>query len=204
MKKIQNVIQTLFQLETQIKFEIDTMNKVFENGDILNEIKLDGFFANQVSFRDSLNTIISNYTIIPFCSFLEEYNKFFTPSYAEQEFSERIKYVKKQNKPGIKRINEWKDLIEYRNVLVAHNFRKKNESVFSTDFKNYSYKIPNTNSEKNLFYGIIHLICLNIRDEFLDVVLTINPKYIMTNQLNIIGEKVDSNKELNELLRLMR
>ncbi|MCB0744296.1 MAG: hypothetical protein KDC67_10360, partial [Ignavibacteriae bacterium] len=87
MNKLRNVIQTLFHLETQIKFQIETLNKVFENDKILNQIKHDGFFKNKISFRDSLNSIISNYTIISFCSFLEEYTKFFTPSYVEAEFS---------------------------------------------------------------------------------------------------------------------
>ncbi|MDO1501129.1 hypothetical protein Q2T40_13395 [Winogradskyella maritima] len=204
MSKLRHVIQTLFSIDTQIKLQIETLNKVYVNKNFIDKIKHEGFFADQISFKNSLVSIISNHTIISFCSFLEEYNKFFSPSYVEDHFSRRVNYIRKKNKPGIKRINKWKDLNDFRNVIIAHNFRKKKESFFSTEFKNYDYIIPNSNSEKNLFYDIIHLICLNIRDEFPDIILTINPKFKMTDNLNIIGEDIDNKKEIEELVKLMR
>jgi len=56
------------------------------------------------------------------CSYLEEYNKNFLAK-SEEEFHIRIKEVKKIAKPAVKKINEWKDLREYRNHMIAHNFR---------------------------------------------------------------------------------
>ncbi len=47
-------------------------------------------------------------------------------------------------------------------------------------------------------------MCLNIRDEFIDIESTIDPDYLMIDQLKIIGEKVKVNKELNELMKIMR
>lgn len=204
MTKIKNVINTLLHLQTQINFQVEILNKVFDNDEILNQIKSEENNINRTTFRDSLNAIISNSTIIPFCSFLDEYNRFFTPSYVEPEFAERVKKVKIKNKEGVKRINQWNGLTSFRNHLVAHSFRIKGTSFFSEKIEILEYKIPNTNSEKNLFNGIIYIMCSNIRQEFPDVINQIDPNFIMLDKLKIKGQKIDSDKELYELFLKMK
>lgn len=199
MTELQNVILTLYHLQAQIHAITQTLNSIFENTEYLNKIKFEGYVVDRVTFRDSLNATISNYTIILYCSFLEEYNKYFSPKHLGKEYEERLIKVRKKNTPVIKRTNQWKDLYEFRNQMVAHNFRIKNKSFFSEEFKELEYQIPNTNSEKNLMDGIIYLLCLNIRLEFPEVIETLNPDYKMIFKLKIKSSIIDHEKELTEL-----
>lgn len=199
MIELQNVILTLFHLQAQIHTITQTLNKVFENTEELNKIEFDGYVQHRVNFSDSLNATISNYTIILYCNFLEEYNKFFTVDKIDKKYTDRILNIKKKNKPALKRINKWKDLFDFRNQMVAHNFRIKNQSFFSDDFTKVEYEIPNTNSEKNLIDGIIYLICVNIRTVFPDIIETLNSNYKMIYKLKIKNQTVDAEKVLIEL-----
>ena len=72
---------------------------------------------DQAHYFALYNTILMNT-----CSYLDEYNKNFLAK-AEPEFHERILQIKKIAKPAFKKLNEWKDLKEYRNQMIAHNFR---------------------------------------------------------------------------------
>ncbi len=200
-----NTIKTLLQLQNQMKVLIDTMNRIEENESLLNTIKLNIPFK-KFSFKNTVNAYLSNYSIIIFCSFLEEYNQNFIPAKFDDYYKDRIINVKKKNKPGVKRINEWNGLINFRNQLVAHSFDIKGKSFFSSEIEHLEFKIPNTISEKNLFYGIVYLMCVNISEEFYEIILEIQkkPNEIMLDKMKIVSENIDSEKELNKLLNLMR
>lgn len=203
MQKIEFVIKTLFNLQAQINLSVETLNEIYNHSEIFKGIYLENFSQEKMGLEPSVHTLISNYSIIQFCSFLDEYNNYFKPNYCEKEFEERIIKVRKKNSIGLKRIKKWKDINAFRNHLVAHNLRINNKSFFSEEFEKLEYKIPNKISEKNLFSGIIYLICLNIRNEFMDVILTFNPFESMLDKLKIISEDVDNEKELEELAELM-
>jgi hypothetical protein len=72
---------------------------------------------DQAHYVALYNTILMNT-----CSFLDEYNLNFL-SKSEPELSKRILQVKKIAKPAFKKLNEWKNLKQYRNHMIAHNFR---------------------------------------------------------------------------------
>ncbi|MPL55670.1 hypothetical protein SDC9_01149 [bioreactor metagenome] len=203
MEKITQVIKTLFNLQAHINLSVESLNEIYNNSEIFKGKYLENFYQEKMPLEVSLHTLISNYTIIQFCSFLEEYNEYFNPDFCEAKYKNRILEVRKKNSAGIKRINKWKDLIKFRNELVAHNLRIKNESFFSNQIENLEYKIPNSISEKNLFSGIVYIINSNIRDEFIDVILTFNPFESMLDKMKIISEVVDNEKELEELANKM-
>ena len=148
MKELLNVVNTLFHLHGQIKFAVKTLERVYENKDLLNSIKYEEeFFDKQTLFQTSINALISNNCIIMFSSFLDEYKNFNSHN-LEEEFKSRIESVRKQNKPGIDRIRKWKDIKDFRNHLAAHNFKINGKSFFSNEVQNLEYKIPNTISIK--------------------------------------------------------
>ncbi|MCD9854006.1 hypothetical protein LUD75_04795 [Epilithonimonas sp. JDS] len=150
MHKLEYVIKTLFNLQAQINLSVETLNEVYNNPSLFVGKTLENFYHEKMGLEPAIHTLISNYSIIQFCSFLDEYNDFFNPAFCEEKYQDRILNVKKKNVPGLKRINQWKDLNKFRNNLVAHNLRIKNESFFSTKFEKLEYKIPNKISEKNL------------------------------------------------------
>ncbi len=79
------------------------------------------------------------------------------------------------------------------------NVRVNKKSLFAFRGKELKFKISDTNSEKNLFSGIIYLICLNIRDEFINVVTEIDPQESPLDKFLIISEVVDCERELIDL-----
>lgn len=183
MIELKNIILTLINLQSQIHAVTKSLNKVIDNRKHLDIIKFEDYLADRVTLSGALNGILSNYTILQYCSFLEEYNKYFIPSLFETEYKERIIRVRKRNKPGLKRINLWKDIFDFRNQMVAHNFRVDKESFFSENLPELKYNIPNSTSEKNLMDGIIYLICWNIKLEFPELIESMDPDGLMLDKL---------------------
>ncbi|MDW5288510.1 hypothetical protein [Formosa sp. PL04] len=201
-EKLRNTLKTMFHLQTQIHLTIESLNEIERNQKILENIKLDNFFDKSFNLKRSAGAILANYSIILFCSFLDEYHNFFNVYELPEVDKEIILKVKKKNKAGIKRINKWSGLLAFRNQLLVHNFRIKNESFFSKE--NIEYKIPNTLSEKNLLSGIIYIICLNIGEAFPMVISSLNSRDRMVDNLNLIGEEIDNEMELELLLNEMK
>ena len=203
-EKLLNVLKTLFHLQSQINLTVESLNEIDKNKKKLENIKIENYFDDSFNLKISTSGILANYAIILFCSFLEEYHKYFNIGHLKDIDEKIIVKIKKQNKPGIKRINEWTGLTDFRNQLLAHNFRIKNESFFSNRKETINYKIPNSLSEKNLFSGIIYLICLNIRDGFPEIIKKMNLNERMTDKLNLIGENVNTENELKLLFDKMK
>lgn len=204
MNELLNFTNTLFNLHSQIKFAVTTLERVYENKNLINSIKYDNeYFDKQALFQTSINALISNNCIIMFSSFLDEYANFNSHNLGK-EIEDRIEYVRRQNKPGIKRINKWKDIKNFRNHLAAHNFKINGKSFFSDEVKNLEYIIPNTISEKKLFLLITELICLNIRDEFPEILFYMDPENRMIDKMKIIGEEIDFEEESKVIHSQMR
>lgn len=204
MKKLENIVQTILHLQTQLMIQVNTLNTVFENYILLNKVDLKDEFLNtsNVKFGQSISTLLSNYSIILFNSFLDEYNNHFIPSKCEPEFSTRIKHLRNNNKIILKRINEWNDIKKFRNEIAAHNFRidsREKKSFFSDEIEELKYKIPNTISEKLLFVELTKKICQNITSEFTELDYDKILKFKMVQKLNIIGKEVNLREELEKI-----
>lgn len=70
-----------------------------------------------------LFSIISSQIIITACSYLDEWELF--GKLIKEEQGSRIITLRKITKPVIDRINEWKDMRQFRNNIIAHNHRIK-------------------------------------------------------------------------------
>jgi hypothetical protein len=183
-------------LATHIQLSVYTLQQTYENDKFLNKIEYSDNFLNQTTFSNSLKGIIANYSIIQFCSFLDEY-KNFNSKYIGQKYFERIKKVRRKNHYGIQRINQWSDLYNFRNQMVAHNFDIKNESVFLKK-ELINYKIPDTLDEKILFYKIILKICQNISSEFQELNDEIDLNFTITKKIKILKNlDLDLDKEID-------
>lgn len=202
MEDLKNVIKTLLHLQGQISLTIETLNEIGNNYKVLREMKLENHFS-KITLESATHTLISNHAIILFCSFLDEYEKNFTPHFLKDIDARRIINVRQKNEPGLKRIRKWKDLRNFRNFLAAHNFRIKGKSFFSDEFDKFEFIIPNKVSEKNLFSGIIYLICINIRTEFPEIYNSLNVEEVMLDKIKFICEEIDNEKELSELISKM-
>ncbi len=153
MEKLQQVTSTLFTLHTQIMLTVTTLERVYENKDLINSIKFNNdFFDNQALFQTAVNAIISNNCIIMFCSFLDAYEKRFRSRYLGKELEERVKNVRLKNSFGMSRIAKWKDLKDFRNNLAAHHFEIKGISFFQTKSRILNIKFPTQFLKKRFSY----------------------------------------------------
>ena len=205
MNDLNQVIKTLLNLQSQINLIVETLNEIGNNCKTLSNIPLNNFFKGGMNLENSTHTLLSNYSIVMFCSFIDEYEKHFSISFLKSVDPERIKKVKVKNNAGMKRIKKWKDLHNFRNFMVAHNFRTKSgKSFFSEEFESFTFIIPNSISEKNLFVDITLLVCQNLKIEFPEIFNSLDPNELMLNKLKIIGENIDYAKEITDLMEKMK
>jgi hypothetical protein len=198
MKNIIDVYKGLSHQFTQAKLSVLIIEQNFVNKDYLDVIKFKEDFYNLNTFSESTRALLGNLSIIQFCSFLEEYERFNINLTDDYSIKERIITVRKQNKYGIRRINSWDDLKNFRNQLVAHNFQIKNKSFFNNeDNKIFEYNIPDTLNEKKVIIKIMEKICLNITHEFPEILTSSNAiTYKMAENINIKHNDIDLANEL--------
>uniref|UniRef100_UPI0030BE3AEF hypothetical protein n=1 Tax=Riemerella anatipestifer TaxID=34085 RepID=UPI0030BE3AEF len=180
------------------------IEECIKNNEKLSEIKFQENFYNNPGFSLSTRAILSNHCIIQFKSFLDEYENF-NENYIDKKYAESIRKVRRKNKYGLKRINKWKDIGRFRNNILAHNFNYRKKSFFSNpDNKIYEYLIPDSLNEKKVCLMIMQKICLNIMDEFPQVVTHSNLIYYnMGMNLKINFEENIDLKEESRLINEM-
>ena len=156
MERLLESYKTLFYPANQIIFFNEIYETYRDNEDYLNKVKFKNHYA-YLPLAKAISGNFQNYTIILLCSFIEEFNEEFTivrhPEYANQ-----INRIKKLTKPVLKRISQWKNLKDYRNQILAHNFRNKGKSLFSKSVAPISFNVPHTNSEFVLLTELIRII----------------------------------------------
>lgn len=113
---------------------------------------------DQTHYVALYNTILLNS-----CSYLDEYNKHFLAN-SETKFHERIKSIKRIAKPALKEIYKWTGLRNYRNQMIAHNFRV-DEREFSFNLIG-EYDAPRTYADLALLRKHLMMIQGIIEAEF--------------------------------------
>jgi hypothetical protein len=132
------------------------------------------------------------------CSFIDEYNEHLAPT-KHPEFADRIKRLKQITKPVISRINRWKDLKDYRNNVLAHNLRIKEESFFSKGFKKKFYNAPHSNSEIIFLAKLLPIITNCIAIEFPEVLQRIDIQETLHTKMEHEYITIDIEKEIADL-----
>jgi len=97
----------------------------------------------------------SSMIIMQVNSFLDEYHQFVRSE--EPEMMETISNIKKAVKPAIKLIGQWKEREDFRNQVLAHNLRGKNdESVFERGLT--SFDVPQQGADLHVLVSCIGMI----------------------------------------------
>lgn len=133
---------------------------------------------------------LSHYIILETQSFLEEYNKYFTPKCVEIEYSERILEARKLCKPLMRQISKWKGLKEFRDNIVAHPWRNNSSVVVPL---NAMFDIPRTWNEFQFLKDLVHYIHEILCGEF---TLEMNEALLYANSL---GENVPPKFTLDQI-----
>lgn len=103
-----------------------------------------------------LFSIISSQIIITSCSYLDEWE--FLGKLIKVEKETRIITLRKITKPVINRINQWKDMRQFRNNMIAHNHRiKKEENSLAIFSMSRNLNCPNSFYDYKLLIGCIFI-----------------------------------------------
>lgn len=188
--QVESSIHILFQLATKIKWISETELVTFMNRDYLLQIKYSDNFFNKINYPTSVSGICQDHLIIFCCSFLDEYEKVFTPSQFPNE-TDRILKLKKITLPAYKQIKKWKDLKKIRNNIIAHNLRIKGKSILDHNEK-VKYNIPTTNEEYTLLADLIFIIAENIHLVFPETTDKIDFNITLRDHLTFESEKLNS------------
>lgn len=196
MRKIGESFQSMLQQLTQIRLLIHTTDMIKKNSDVFDKIEFEGHYR-QFPFGKSIVGSLLNYSLLKSASFLEEFNTIFTPS-NYPDYRDRIILFKKIVKPVTKRIDQWKDIRNYRNQILAHNFNINNSSFFSEDYENILYNVPHTDAEIKLLSELLVIITNNLVFVFPEIKnLDLNPK--MMDKLKFKRTIVDLENEIHAI-----
>lgn len=199
MKLTENFLSLKF-LYIHSQQSVLSIDSIRASQEIVNQLKYSNDFYNSVSFSRSLCSQLSYFSIIQFCSFLDEYENFNSNLNEGNDIKERILKIRKKNKYGLRTINKkWPDLKNYRNNILAHNLQIKGKSFFENEENEIlEYKVPGNLNEQILFIKIVEKICANIYFEFEDILdkTEINNYNIMSNLKIVIDDSLDLKNEI--------
>lgn len=158
------------------------------------------------------------YSLIVVNSIMDELNNFlFKYQGNNNVLIDKIKMFKHIGDPIFEYLNRWPDIKRYRNNVLAHNFRIKNENNISVFMSNrlYNYIVPETLIDFLMLYRCIEQVSLIIEQIFAkeySLALSIVENYKHSNSrlqsfqdedklLRIAFQEVDSRfKGINKLV----
>jgi hypothetical protein len=197
MERLVESYKTLFYLATQIFFFIEVYETYRDNEEYLNKVKFKGHYSD-LPLAKAISGNLQNYTIIIGCSFIDEYNQEFTP-FKHPEYADKISRIKKLTKPVMNRLNKWNNLKDYRNYILAHNFRIKGKSLFAKDVEPIKFNVPHTNSEFILLAELIRVVTTCIALEFPDLFEKLSSDDLPIRKMQFNYLAVDINGELETI-----
>jgi hypothetical protein len=118
-------------------------------------------FEGNLENNSDYALLFTYYINLEALSFLEEFRDSF--SKVEQQYSDRVREVRKITSPVLKRIHKWKDLEKFRNNIVAHPWRHKGQFVVPNQG---FYNIPRNWFEVVVLVNLMNYLWTLIKAEF--------------------------------------
>jgi hypothetical protein len=196
MDKIVIACTTLNHLVVKIFGVLASMDK---NNELLLVHGIDdpgiGSFGKYRHF-ELVNDYLQEYFLILTCSFLAEYRKEFTEKNCP-ELAPKIRVFRYKIKPVLKRIAQWKGMENYRNRILAHNFRLLNGvSIFDKASGKETYHLPVEYDEFVLLGELLALITTNMGIEFPELLEKLNWTETIADKYEVVSQPVEIFKEL--------
>lgn len=169
--------------------------------EIMNDNNLSFLNPDTAEEKESIHFMtLFKHSIMEACSFLEEYQDNLYPM-AEEEFKERVLFVRTAAKPILKKINEWKDLQTVRNELIAHPWRSKKTDEFSY-VKIFTYNSPRNYWQLEILRKYLSMVVGLIEAEF-QTELSFLPQYMESIQPSRVPP--ENNPEIfNEMTEVIK
>jgi len=195
---IKSSLYILSYLATKTKWISDTSLLSEMNREYLSPIQYWDDFFNNYPFSMSASCICQDLQTIYCCSFIDEYERKFTPKRYPNE-AEKIIRFKRIVLPAYKKIQSWKGLKNHRNYFLAHNYRINDKSVFDME-KKILLNVPTTNAEHILLADLVFLIAQNFIVVFPEIINSFELGKTLRDQLEYQSSKKENT--LNELKKI--
>jgi hypothetical protein len=91
------------------------------------------------------------------------------------------------------------NLKDYRNYILAHSFRFKDQSIFDKDFKPFKFNAPHTNSEIILLANLMKVVTTYIAQEFPELVVKMDLTETILSKMDFECNEVEIDKELETI-----
>lgn len=147
-------------------------------------------------------SIITSQIIITTCSYLDEWEGFGKLIKTENE--PRILILRKTVKPAIDRINQWSDMSRFRNNIIAHNHRIKNNNNSLTIFNlPKSLNCPASYFDYKLLLGCIYItknVLIRIFKDEYNLLLPNIKNIAEISPINEIKNEKSFRRELDEIV----
>jgi hypothetical protein len=142
-----------------------------------------------------IRSALESEILIKSCSFLDEFATFKSLTKNQGnlfDFRRRIKPVEKQ-------ISNWKDIREFRNIILSHNYRstsKSKENFFRQGDREYN--IPSKPPSLKLLAGCIYILTLCVKAFFSEEYNNLLSKRATLNQPTFNDEEI-SMEDVDEI-----
>ena len=150
------------------EIDISVYHLIFIGNSIENTVKAFSEIIDKTDkkYEGALYVSTFSIVIIQTVSFLYEYHNFLQTT--DEQLNNTINGIKKAVKPAIDQINQWKEIGEFRNNVLAHNLRdrKKRISVFEKGLS--SYDIPKNGNDLVVLHNCISMIKKTFQSRFKD------------------------------------
>lgn len=195
---IKSSLYILSNLATKTRWISDTSLLSEINKEYLSPIQYWDDFFNKYPFSMSVSGICQDFQTIYCCSFIDEYERKFTPKHYPNE-AENIIRFKQIVQPAYKKIKNWKGLKNHRNYILAHNYRINDKSIFDMEKKIF-LNVPATNAEYILLADLVFLIAQNFIVIFPEIMKSFEFGKTLRDQLEYQPSKKENT--LNELKKI--
>lgn len=199
MEKLLASFTTLSHLANQVSFFSQVYETYIENEDYLNKVKFK-FPYSDIPLAKGISGSLLNYSLIISNSFFDEYNEQFI-AVKHPNYANRINNLKKITRPVLNRLKKWINFKDYRNHILAHNFRINGVSIFDKNFQKKNYSIPFTNSEVMLLANMVKIVLNCITLEIPELLENFNFSDTILSKTTFDYNEVDVTKEFQEIWR---
>ena len=181
----------------------ELIDKTFSSYEKL--LSMDNFKENRnAEIRQMIYMSICSQILLQYDSLKEEYkNHFNVATTKTPEEKAKVEQIRELLKPVFKKIDEWKDIKNFRNIVLAHNLRdrkKRLESVFMLKglsgydiperYLDYVFLVRLTNSIRDVVYQVFEKEYIEIDERFNSNNSVLEKKKLITR---------DYNKEIKDL-----
>jgi len=189
LNNVSHTIKTLIHLLTQIKMINQIGDKVQDMKQILDSIKLEGYYE-KFKCSNGIENVTLEYCILLSNSFIDEYQEFTPVKF--YFLKERVSNIKIILSPIFKKVNSTYDIKKYRNILLAHNFRIKGKSFFDKEVEKFKFNIPNNHKDIQVLIDLFTIVTSTICQEFIEITYGLDMQEKMIDKIEFINNPITS------------